>query len=69
MKKIAYLFIAITGTLIASLALYAIPVLLTCSFAFNWPGSAKFFLFVGMLIQLALTFGQIGVWADKDNVL
>lgn len=68
MKRVLYLFVVIIGSIMASLVMYAIPVLLTCSFAFNWPGSAKFFLSIAMFTQLVFTFGQICAWIDNEDV-
>ena len=57
--KWLYFLAVITGTFFASVAVYTIPVLLVCSFAFNWIGSAKFFLCIGMFVQLIYTWGKI----------
>lgn len=68
MKRVLYLFVVIIGSIMASLVMYAIPVLLACSFAFNWPGSAKFFLSIAMFTQLVFTFCQILVLFDNEDI-
>ena len=59
-------FITAIGILLFSLFMYAIPIVLTLSFALNWDGYVQFVLVLIAIIQLALICAAIQFIMEND---
>ena len=59
-------FITAIGILLFSSFMYAIPIVLTLSFALNWDGSVQFVLLLIAIIQLALICTAIQFIMEND---
>ena len=59
-------FITTIGILLFSLFMYAIPIVLTLSFALNWDGYVQFVLVLIAIIQLALICAAIQFIMEND---
>ena len=60
-------FITVIGILLFSLLMYAIPIVLTLSFALNWDGSVQFVLLLIAIIQLALICVAVQFIMENDK--
>lgn len=60
------ILIRIIGSVILSLVLYAIPILLACSFCLEWDGSISFILIIVSLIELCYFVGFIFSTSEED---
>ena len=63
MKKLIYSI----GCVVVSVAMYAIPVLLCCSFFYNWDGVIKAGLLVLAVAQFALLYWVISDELSEDE--
>ena len=60
-------FITAIGILLFSLFMYAIPIVLTLSFALNWDGYVQFVLVLIAIIQLALICAAIQFIMEQEE--
>lgn len=60
-------FIKIIGSAVFSAILYALPILLTCSFAFSWDPMIKWLLVVANIILFMAVCGTIYMEVEEDD--
>lgn len=59
--------IRVIGSAVFTLAMYAIPIVLTCSFVYEWDGIIRLFLVIFSSAQLVFLFVFVLMEAQKDD--